>query len=180
MASPVTYAPLNWKGLDLAKPQMLQQFQYQVCDLLNQLIQVTTTASGLAGTLNGQGSLLLSAFTHLNVTSITGTTNCAGASIVTASLAITSASTMTLTNVADATLFDLRIANTAGVAETFKIAMSNPAATAYTVLAISGAVIATEVDLTATGISIPSTNRIYLRGIAQNMLASPLIAMGYV
>jgi hypothetical protein len=161
-----------------ADPAAVSQFLNDLSQWAGQIQANLSAPLYLSGLLNGSNALVSSAFNHINVTSISGSTDCTGALIITAGLLISAASTMTLNNVADGSLIDLRIVNGSGLAQTLKVAANKPGGGAYSVLVISGGVVGAEVDMTATGFSVPNGNAIYLRGIAQ--LTVGVIALGYV
>src|SRR5271165_368252 len=160
--------PSTWTGFNLSLRNKSFDGVMQV--FLSQLSQFATQVQ--------QQLTSIQTGNHAAVASIGGITNASGATVITANLAIAAPSTMTLNNVADATTFDLRIANSSGSGQLFKIAVNKPGSGAYQVLVINGALVGAETDMTVTGFTVPSNSAIYLRGIAR--LSAGILVLGYV
>jgi hypothetical protein len=159
----MSFAPLNWKGIDLSKPGDSQLFLQQLSDLLNAL----NTARGLANILNGSSVLGATSQNFASLTAnLTGgvttvdLSNMASANIVAANTTVV-ACTLNLTNVSVGTRIQIRYANSSVGTITFKITASDPSGAPY---AVFGFATGSVVDMDATGLNVLTGHQLVFIG----------------
>lgn len=160
---------------------------------VSKLFQAAFSATGLASILNGSqvingsalvpGSVSVSALNTVSFsfvpTAANQTVNCAGATNVSGVMQITTAValTLTFTNLSPGAVVQVRFVNSSGSPEVFKIAASNPASVAYSVLGdLSGVAV---FDFTSTGRSVVNATEIVVTGIASGT-STALVLQGVV
>ena len=157
--------PQTLASYDITKGDQAKIFVKKVSDLF----QALSTSIGLAGILNGSGSVNGSALTAGSVpvsalevatlralaVSTNQTLNCAGAYSVSVLITFSAAITLTLNNLGSAVPVCIRADNTTAGPLVIKCVATDPGATSYAVSSSNGG---TVTSFNSTGVSVAATS----------------------
>jgi hypothetical protein len=147
----------NWQSYDLSRQDQQRRFLLELSQTLAAIQAELVTPSYFANLLNGQGllnvgSLILHNYQNTSAGATT-TRDCTGASLISVHIAVASVlnPTLTLNNVTNGALMVIRLANTAGSSQTFKVSGTDPSANALTFFYKTSSALT---NMTSTGLSI--------------------------